>query len=109
MKKWFTAVTPMWGETHIEYNKSFDVFGIAFAIHKFPSGGKYYSVSEIATGMRLLPSIYKTMAQAEKEARSFLAEKGEATVRKVITKGKRANTMLRKKLKEASIGKGKGK
>ena len=99
----FVAITPIWGEVTYEYGKSFDLFGITFAIHR-PHGydGRYYTVSEITTGMRALPSIERSIKMAESEARTFLEQKGEVAIRKAITKGKRMNTLIRKRLKEAS-------
>lgn len=103
MKKSFVAITEMWGKVEIEYSRTFDLFGITFAIHRPHSDllNKVYVVSEIKSGMRACPTYFNTMAQTKKEATKFLEDKGEKAIKKAIAKGKRINTLTLKKLKSA--------
>jgi hypothetical protein len=101
--KTFVAVTDFWGEIEIEYSRSFEVFGFTFAIHCPYSGEKIkgcYVVSEVSTGFKVLPTLFGTMKEAEKEGRKFLEEKGEAAVKKAVKKGTRSNTLTRKRLED---------
>jgi hypothetical protein len=99
VRKTFVAITEFLGETTFEYSKSFELFGITFAIHHPHSIPSWYVVSEVTTGLRACPTLFRTMVQARKEGQKFLEEKGEAAIKKAITKGRRKNTITLKKLK----------
>lgn len=94
----------IWGDKlTFEYSKSFDLFGYTWTIHR-PSycerRDRLFVVSEIVTGLKLPGGPYKTAKTAETEARKFLRKKGEETVKKVVIKGRKKMTLMRKKARK---------
>lgn len=98
-------------EMTFEYNRSFEMFGFTWAIHRPRFFGIIYNtswrVSEITTGLSVQSFKgvidFRNMKEAESDIKKFLKAKGEDTIKKVVAKGRRRMTVLRKKARSRGM------